>query len=187
VAHPRPGENDGYVRRGRRRQRRRWPRGTRVAPAVARSAVVSGDGGHARRGWLWRSSTANSSDPVASTASFDLVASGSSLQRRTIRSMFMPSMIKFYVCYLHYLCIPMMIFTMMNTILCCHKTVPRYRGVLVEPILGFFINYATRCMYLYDLVYEFILCMNHVILFFACVQWKQKYHPNFSRMQWKLQ
>jgi hypothetical protein len=39
------------------------------------------------------------------------------LWRRTIRSMFMPSMVMFYICYLHYLCIPVMIFTMMNTIL----------------------------------------------------------------------
>jgi hypothetical protein len=66
------------VMRGRRRKRRRGPRGARVAPAVARGVVVSGDGGHARHGWLWHPSTTNSSDPVASTASFDLAASGSS-------------------------------------------------------------------------------------------------------------
>jgi hypothetical protein len=23
-------------------------------------------------------------------------------------------------------------------------------------------------------------------IFFECVQWKQKYHPKFMRMQWKL-
>jgi hypothetical protein len=79
AAHPRPGGNDGCARRGKRgQQRRRWPRGTRVALAVARGAVVSGDGGHARRGWLRRPSTTNSSDPVVSAASFDLAASGSS-------------------------------------------------------------------------------------------------------------
>jgi hypothetical protein len=43
-----------------------------------RGAVVSGDGGHARRGWLRSPSTTNSSYPVASAASFDLAASGSS-------------------------------------------------------------------------------------------------------------
>ena len=62
----------------RRAGSKRWPRGKQVTPAVARGAVVSGDGGHARRGWLWRPSTTNSSDPVASAASFDLAASGSS-------------------------------------------------------------------------------------------------------------
>jgi hypothetical protein len=77
TTHPRPGGNDGCARRGRRRQRR-WPRDTRVALAVARGAVVSGDGGHARRGWLWRPSTTNSSDLVALASSFDIAASGSS-------------------------------------------------------------------------------------------------------------
>jgi hypothetical protein len=108
------------------------------------------------------------------------------LRPRPIRSMFMPSIITFYACYLHYLCIPVLIFTTMNTILCCHKTVLILAGV-VSSILSFFINYATQCMYLCDFVYEFMLCVNHVILFFACVQWKRKYHPKFSRMQCKLQ
>jgi hypothetical protein len=49
-----------------------------VAPAVARGAVVSGDGGHTRRGLLWRPLMINSSDLVASAASFDLAASKSS-------------------------------------------------------------------------------------------------------------
>jgi hypothetical protein len=48
-----------------------------VAAAVA-GAVVSGDGGHMRYGWLLRPSTIKSSDLVASAASFDLAASGSS-------------------------------------------------------------------------------------------------------------
>jgi hypothetical protein len=74
----RPGGNDGCARRGRRRQRQRWPRGARVALVVARGAVVSGDGGHTRRGWPWRPSTTNSSDPTASATSFDLAASESS-------------------------------------------------------------------------------------------------------------
>jgi hypothetical protein len=78
-------------------------------------------------------------------------------------------MIMFYACYLHYLCIPVIIFTMMNMILCCHKIVPNCRGLLVEPILDFFINYATRYMYLCDFVYKFMLYVNHVITFFACV------------------
>jgi hypothetical protein len=63
--HPTPGGNGGCARRDRRRQRRRWPRGTWAAPAIARGAVVSSDGGHVRRGWLSRPSTTNSSDPVA--------------------------------------------------------------------------------------------------------------------------
>jgi hypothetical protein len=46
--------------------------------AVARGAIVSGDGGHTKCGWLWCPSTTNSSDLVASAVSFDLVASGSS-------------------------------------------------------------------------------------------------------------
>jgi hypothetical protein len=49
ASHPRPGGNDGCVRRGRRRQ---WPRGMWVDPAIARGRVISGDGVHARRGWL---------------------------------------------------------------------------------------------------------------------------------------
>jgi hypothetical protein len=78
AAHPRPGGNSGCMRRGRHRQRWRWPRGTRVISTVARGAVVSGDVSHARRGRLCRPSTTNSSDPVAWAASFDLAASGSS-------------------------------------------------------------------------------------------------------------
>jgi hypothetical protein len=35
-----------------------------------------------------------------------------------------------YACYLHYLCIPVMIFTTMDMILCCHKTVPNSRGAV---------------------------------------------------------
>jgi hypothetical protein len=31
-----------------------------------------------------------------------------------------------------------------------------------------------------------MLYVNHVIHFFACVQWKQKYHPKFVNIQWKL-
>jgi hypothetical protein len=67
------------------------------------------------------------------------------LRRRTIWSMFMRSMIMFYAYYLHYLCIPVMIFTTMNTILCCHKTVPNSRGAVSWTDIRFFINYATRC------------------------------------------
>jgi hypothetical protein len=61
-----------------RRAGKRWPRGKQVTPAVARGAVVSGDGGHTERGWLWRPSTTNFSDLVASTVSFDLAALRSS-------------------------------------------------------------------------------------------------------------
>jgi hypothetical protein len=76
AAHPRPGGDDGCARHGRLRQWRWWPRETRVTPVVARGAVVSGDGGHARHGWLWHPSVTNSSDSVASTTTFDLATSG---------------------------------------------------------------------------------------------------------------
>jgi hypothetical protein len=50
----------------------------RVAPAVTRGAIIYSDDSHVRRGWLWHDSMTNSSNQVASAASFDLVASGSS-------------------------------------------------------------------------------------------------------------
>jgi hypothetical protein len=52
--------------------------------------------------------------------------------------MFMPSMIMFYAFYLLYLCIPVMIFTMMNMMFTSsikQSLIPA--GLLVEPILGF--------------------------------------------------
>jgi hypothetical protein len=59
-------------------------------------------------------------------------------------------------------------------------------GVLSWTDIRFFINYATRCKYLCDIVLEFMLYVTHIIHFFACVQCKGKYNPKFARMQWKL-
>jgi hypothetical protein len=145
---------------------------------VARGAVGAGSGGgdHEGHGSLWRSREA-----WVALASFDhqllrsggfggvLLSSGLEivLRRRTIRFMFIPSMIMFNACYLYYLCISVMIFTMMNTILCCHKIVPNFRGAISWTDVSFFNNYAIRCMYLCDFVYEFMLCMNCAILFFC--------------------
>jgi hypothetical protein len=52
--------------------------------------------------------------------------------------MFMPLVIMFYACYLHYLYISVMIFTTMNTILCCNKMSLIPAGLLVELISDFF-------------------------------------------------
>lgn len=78
VAHPGSGGNCGWARHGRLRQWWWWPQETRVTPAVARGAIIYSDDSHVRRGWLWHDSMTNSSDQVASVASFDIVASGSS-------------------------------------------------------------------------------------------------------------
>jgi hypothetical protein len=42
-------------------------------------------------------------------------------------------------------------------------------GVLSWTDIRFFINYATQCKYLCDVVQEFMLCVTHVIQFFARV------------------
>jgi hypothetical protein len=144
--HPRPSGNGGCARRDRHR-RRRWPRGVWVAPAVARGMVVSSDGDHTRHGWLWRSSTTNSSDPVASAASFDLAASRSSsgdelsdpcLCHRWL--CFMPATYTIYAFQWWFLRRWIRFFVAIKLSL-----IPT--GMLVEPISDFFINYATVCLY----------------------------------------
>jgi hypothetical protein len=59
----------GCVRRGRLWHWWRWSQETRVAPAVGRGAVVSGDWDHTRHGWLRHPSVTNSYDLMASVAS----------------------------------------------------------------------------------------------------------------------
>jgi hypothetical protein len=71
----------------------------------------------------------------------------------TIQSMYMSSMIKFYAYYLHYLCIVVMIFPMMNTIFTSAikpSLIPV--SVVSWTDIRSFINYATCCMYLCDFV-----------------------------------
>jgi hypothetical protein len=59
----------------------------------------------------------HSFDPMASVASFDLAASGSSSGDELFDPcLIMISMIMFYACYSLYLCIRVMILTTMNTI-----------------------------------------------------------------------
>jgi hypothetical protein len=68
--------------------------------------------------------------------------------------MFLPSMIMFYAFYLHYLCIQVMIFTMMNTIFTFAiklSLIPA--GLLVEPILGF-LSIMLHGVYIYATLYK---------------------------------
>jgi hypothetical protein len=141
TTHRSPDGNDGCVRRGRLWQQRWWPQETRVAPAIAQGAIVSSDGGHTRRGWLWRPSMTNSSDLAASGLSSGDELSDPCLCHRwlcfisatyTIYAFqwwFLRWWIQFYV---------------------CHKTIPNFRGGWTDN--RFFINYATRCMYLCNFV-----------------------------------
>jgi hypothetical protein len=55
-------------------------------------------------------------DPMAFEVSFDLAPSGSSSGNELSDPCLFPLMIMFYAYYLHYLCISVMIFTMMITI-----------------------------------------------------------------------
>jgi hypothetical protein len=114
---------------------------------ATRDAGRSGD--RARHGHLWRwwpreawVAMVSFDDQLLWSGGFGGVLWSSGLgivlRRRIILSMFMPSMIMFYACYLHYLCIPKMIFTTMNTILCCHKTVPNSRGAVSWTDISFF-------------------------------------------------
>jgi hypothetical protein len=154
-------------------------------------------GGRARRDclWWWRPheawvALASFDDQLLRSGGFGSVLWSSGLEivlrRRTIRSMFMSSMIMFYACYLHYLRIPVIIFTTMNTILCWHKTVPNSRGMLVQPILGF-LSIMLHSVCIYATLYMNLCLAWTMSSFFACVQWKWKYHPKFSRMKWKHQ
>jgi hypothetical protein len=63
-----------------------------------------------------RSPSMTTFDPMASEVSFDLAASGSSSDNELFDPCLCQPLIIFYVCYLHYLCIRVTIFTMMNTI-----------------------------------------------------------------------
>jgi hypothetical protein len=152
VAHPRSGGNCGWARHGRLRQWWWWPQETRFAPAVARGAIIYSDDSHVRRGWLWHDSMTNSSDQVASVASFDLVASGSSSVDKLSDpclchrwSCFMSA--TYTICAFQWWFLRWWIQFMFAIKL---SLIPV--GLLVELILGFFINYATRCIYLCDFV-----------------------------------
>jgi hypothetical protein len=150
--------------------------------------VISGDGWHAMHGWLWCPSTTNSSDPAASTASFDLAASGSSsgnelsdpcLCHRWL--CFMPATYTIYAftCYLHYLCIPVMILWRWIRFYVAIKLslIPAWAVSWTD--ISFFINYAIQCIYLCDFVYEFMLCVNHVILFLHVCSGNENIIQNF--------
>jgi hypothetical protein len=89
----------------------------------------------------------------------------------------------FYACYLHYLCIPVMIFTMMNTIFTSAiKLFLILAVVLVEPILGFFYQLCyTMYVFMRPCIRIYALC--DIILFFCMRVVETKISSKFARMQ----
>jgi hypothetical protein len=74
--------------------------------------------------------------------------------QRAIRSMLMSSMIMFYVYYLDYLCIQVIIFTMMNTISTFAIKLSRIlAGLLVEPMI-YFLSIMVHGVSIYTILYK---------------------------------
>jgi hypothetical protein len=90
---------------------------------------------------------------MASEASFSSGGLGMVFQR-AIRSMLMSSMIMFYVYYLDYLCIQVIIFTMMNTISTFAIKLSRIlAGLLVEPMI-YFLSIMVHGVSIYTILYK---------------------------------
>jgi hypothetical protein len=163
------------------RRERQWPRLPKVAViATSRGTIGGGDDELPRceRWWLrwppvvahedndllWCSSSQVSSDDhhLRSNGLWGVFwpsSLGIVLWRRTIRSILMLSMIMFYACYLDLLCIPVMIFMMMNTIFTFAIKLSLISvGTVSWTDIRFCINYGLRD---------------------SC-------HTIFVRMQWKL-